>query len=315
MNDSSKLNSSKKSPRALLAAIRKKYASEASAKSVLRMSTHDRQGAVHAMRKNQPYLLRDTASCWAIYQASCEPRQVDEAPVLRQVMNYLKHTFGSECKVPVTLCDTSKKYGGGREAGQTTLGEYSSYLERSECEGVFDKCRYLKDWHIALTKPQSPIQGALYETPLAFRDDWLNGWHDWINTRSNDGGDDYRFLYAGPKGSWTPMHHDVLLSYSWSVNLIGRKRWLLFPPACTPDLTHADGSLIADLRPYIPVKASLSKGNSLQVPTEGDSQSTLPPPTPSIARLVKQVVVVDQGLNEAIFVPSGWHHQVQSIFQ
>jgi hypothetical protein len=41
---------------------------------------------------------------------------------------------------------------------------------------------------------------------------------------------DYRFVYMGPAGSWTPCHADVLRSYSWSVNVCGRKRWLLLPP-------------------------------------------------------------------------------------
>lgn len=34
---------------------------------------------------------------------------------------------------------------------------------------------------------------------------------------------DYRFVYLGPAGSWTPLHADVLRSYSWSANVAGRK--------------------------------------------------------------------------------------------
>lgn len=41
---------------------------------------------------------------------------------------------------------------------------------------------------------------------------------------------DYRFVYMGPAGSWTPCHADVLRSYSWSANVCGRKRWRLLPP-------------------------------------------------------------------------------------
>ncbi|CAN0242181.1 unnamed protein product, partial [Laminaria digitata] len=50
------------------------------------------------------------------------------------------------------------------------------------------------------------------------------------------GKDDYRFVYIGPKGTWTPLHHDVLNSYSWSYNVCGSKHWTLFPPEATPDL-------------------------------------------------------------------------------
>lgn len=35
------------------------------------------------------------------------------------------------------------------------------------------------------------------------------------------------------QGSWTPLHADVLRSYSWSVNITGAKRWLLLPPRHT----------------------------------------------------------------------------------
>lgn len=38
------------------------------------------------------------------------------------------------------------------------------------------------------------------------------------------GASDYRFVYVGPAGSWTPLHSDVLRSYSWSANVGGRKR-------------------------------------------------------------------------------------------
>lgn len=41
---------------------------------------------------------------------------------------------------------------------------------------------------------------------------------------------DHRFVYMGPRGSWTALHADVLRSFSWSFNVCGRKRWLLFPP-------------------------------------------------------------------------------------
>jgi hypothetical protein len=45
---------------------------------------------------------------------------------------------------------------------------------------------------------------------------------------------DHRFVYMGPRGSWTALHADVLRSFSWSFNVCGRKRWLLFPPKQVP---------------------------------------------------------------------------------
>ena len=118
----------------------------------------------------------------------------------------------------------------------------------------------------------NPFTGTPYAVPLAFCDDWLNWWCDlrmrekWqsratknqrrreqrrqvvsassagalsstakqVPNLAADETRDYRFLYMGAAGTWTPMHHDVLNSYSWSVNLVGRKRWIFFPPGTEP---------------------------------------------------------------------------------
>lgn len=74
-----------------------------------------------------------------------------------------------------------------------------------------------------------------------------------------------RFVYLGPKGSWTGLHADVFRSYSWfvyvgaaivqlstmvvetyfflfrSFNVCGRKKWILFPPAEACKLFDAHG--------------------------------------------------------------------------
>lgn len=41
---------------------------------------------------------------------------------------------------------------------------------------------------------------------------------------------DYRFVYLGVRGTSTPLHSDVLRSFSWSANIAGRKLWRLLPP-------------------------------------------------------------------------------------
>ena len=52
---------------------------------------------------------------------------------------------------------------------------------------------------------------------------------------------DYRFVYLGPAGSWTPLHADVLRSFSWSANVAGWKRWRLAPPGATARLRRRGG--------------------------------------------------------------------------
>jgi hypothetical protein len=78
---------------------------------------------------------------------------------------------------------------------------------------------YLKDWHCALAF------GQAYTTPRFFADDWLNK-----HALAKAGPEDFRFLYLGGAGTYTGLHHDVYLSFSWSANVTGTKLWLLFPP-------------------------------------------------------------------------------------
>ncbi|KAF5825640.1 hypothetical protein DUNSADRAFT_7886 [Dunaliella salina] len=93
---------------------------------------------------------------------------------------------------------------------------------------------YLKDWHFCSVAP--PDYKA-YEVPCYFSSDWLNAYYDALGEAQNRKADDqgvsaskgtstadYRFVYLGPAGSWTPLHSDVLRSYSWSANVAGVKR-------------------------------------------------------------------------------------------
>jgi len=99
----------------------------------------------------------------------------------------------------------------------------------------------------AAARPRRASASAFYPTPALFRDDWLNGHLDALArarpasppdddphaAAATAATSDYRFLYAGLPGTWTPCHADVLRSFSWSANLSGRKRWWLLPPRAT----------------------------------------------------------------------------------
>jgi hypothetical protein len=89
---------------------------------------------------------------------------------------------------------------------------------------------YTKDWHFVRDYPDTPI----YTLPFIFGEDWINEWWDDFSRK-----DDYRFVYMGPKDSWTPLHSDVYQSYSWSYNVCGRKHWTFFPPDQQPYITNA----------------------------------------------------------------------------
>lgn len=137
-------------------------------------------------------------------------------------------------------------------------------------EGAPKEPIYIKDWHLVRTartdvlsrSPDDPLDRTLpYRTPFLFADDWMNNITPptksdtasflpdaWLLSESTASleSDDFRFCYAGTKGSSTPLHRDgrykISLtqfvrtqpnpdaSYSWSTNIAGRKRWRLFAP-------------------------------------------------------------------------------------
>ncbi|XP_045625875.2 2-oxoglutarate and iron-dependent oxygenase JMJD4 isoform X2 [Procambarus clarkii] len=196
-------------------------------------------------------------------------------------VQYLQEHFG-EAEVPVANCD--QKHYDSQEKTTYKLKDYIDYWKglRKTSSGT-KQCLYLKDWHFVRAYPD---YGA-YTTLQYFASDWLN---EFWEVRE-DIQDDYRFVYMGPKGSWTPFHADVFRSYSWSANICGRKRWVFYPPGEDQYLRDPFGTPIYDVD-----SAELS------------DSSKYPKAPSAIGRLE-----VIQELGETIFVPSGWHHQVWNL--
>ncbi|KAJ1999519.1 hypothetical protein GGI04_004540 [Coemansia thaxteri] len=91
----------------------------------------------------------------------------------------------------------------------------------------------------------------------------------------------------GGHGTWTPFHEDVFRSYSWSANICGEKRWILVPPGQTHLFTDRLGNWVHNILDY-------------------DQRAF-----PRLGELKKFEVVQKPG--EALFVPSGWWHQVLNV--
>ncbi|KAM9101973.1 2-oxoglutarate and iron-dependent oxygenase JMJD4 [Sarcophilus harrisii] len=203
--------------------------------------------------------------------------------VTREGKPNFDHLLGSfgDASVPVANCNVQEYNSNPKE--HIPLREYISYW-KDYIHGNYSSpkgCLYLKDWHLCRSFPDHQV----YTTPVYFSSDWLNEYWDELAV------DDYRFVYMGPKGSWTPFHADVFHSYSWSVNICGRKRWLLYPPGQEENLRDYHGNL-----PYDVTSSALS---NIKVYPE------YPKCCPAIE--------VIQEAGEMIFVPSGWHHQVYNL--
>ncbi|KAL4646474.1 jmjC domain-containing protein 4-like [Arapaima gigas] len=186
-----------------------------------------------------------------------------------------------ETPVPVANCNTKEYNSNPKQIlpFKEFINYWKEYIQNghSSTRG----CLYLKDWHMTREFPEL---GA-YSTPVFFSSDWLNEYWDTIEV------DDYRFVYMGPKGSWTPFHADVFHSYSWSANICGRKKWILYPPGQEEFLRDCHGNLAYD------VTAPALKDKNLYPRYEEACQP----------------LEIIQEAGEIIFVPSGWHHQVYNL--
>ncbi|XP_076316913.1 jumonji domain containing 4 isoform X2 [Tachypleus tridentatus] len=90
----------------------------------------------------------------------------------------------------------------------------------------------------------------------------------------------------------TPFHADVFGSYSWSANVCGKKKWLLFPPGDEENLIDWKGQMAYD------VSSPLLKDKNYY---------------PKTSKLQKIGIEIIQEAGEIVFVPSGWFHQVWNL--
>jgi len=190
-------------------------------------------------------------------------------------LEHLKNIVDSDSLVPVSDCN--KKYFNSQECGEERFDSYLAYWESYERGS--EPCKYLKDWHFHRDWKHTY---QAYTTPEYFCSDWLNEW--WENRDDSDLVNDYRFVYIGPRGSWTPLHSDVFGSYSWSANIVGKKKWTFFPPGEENKLKDKLGNLVYDVE---------SRG------------------TEELEQVTKFEIIQNSG--EVVFVPSGWHHQVTNL--
>eukprot|EP00897_Mesotaenium_endlicherianum_P003685 jgi/Mesen1/3344/ME000191S02481 len=206
--------------------------------------------------------------------------------------------------------------GGEEEPGEEERGCNGQLAPGGEGAGghlMPEKLLYLKDWHFVKEFPRYKA----YAVPDIFSDDWLNAYCDVhrlheeppeparpASCRDADGK-----LHTEPSEQPATCHesdsglcaepsepaschgaHDNATPPTpdsageegfWSANVCGRKRWLLLPPAQMPLLRHRHrGETVYDIN--APVSA-------------------------------QDFPVFSQERGDALFVPSGWYHQVANL--
>ncbi|XP_008838072.1 2-oxoglutarate and iron-dependent oxygenase JMJD4 [Nannospalax galili] len=196
---------------------------------------------------------------------------------------YLLQKYG-DVVVPVANCEVREYNSNPKE--HMPFRDYVSYWKEYIQGGCSSPrgCLYLKDWHLCRDSSVEDLEDV-FTLPVYFSSDWLNEFWDALNV------DDYRFVYAGPMGTWSPFHADIFHSFSWSVNICGRKKWLFFPPGQEEALRDCHGAL-----PY-----DMTSPELLDTRLYPRIQDSSPP------------LEVIQEAGEMVFVPSGWHHQVYNL--
>ncbi len=196
-------------------------------------------------------------------------------------LSALRSEVPGDLLVPVSDC--GKRHFNAQRCRNMSFREYCDYWEGKRKDG---EVLYLKDWHFRRDCPAHA--NDVYQTPDWFCSDWLNEFWERHGAVGASGGgerDDYRFVYVGPAGSWTPFHCDVFGSFSWSANVAGRKKWIFFPPGDEDHLRDGLNNLPYDVRE----------------PTGGERA----------ARARRFEIIQESG--DLIFVPSLWHHQVHNL--
>lgn len=135
--------------------------------------------------------------------------------------SWFLNTMGEGAVVPVRQQSTSTDLDDDGRANECSTLEMTL---REWCQTTDSPQLYLKDWHFQKWWEQHHGRPLPYSVPPLFRNDLLNA----LLLNFTDG--DYRFVYWGHTGSESPLHSDVLHSYSWSFNVVGEKRWTFYIP-------------------------------------------------------------------------------------
>lgn len=93
---------------------------------------------------------------------------------------------------------------------------------------------YVFDSDFSVEKGKSSLLDDFTSLPTLHRDDvFRNG-----KACCNSDRPTSRWLLAGPPGSSTILHQDPFHYSSWNASVVGRKRWVLFPPDTPFDILH-----------------------------------------------------------------------------
>lgn len=168
-----------------------------------------------------------------------------------------------------------------------SLSTYAKYINSPE--GMLDDSP-LAIYDSEFGDHDSPTHILLeeYEVPKCFSDDLFK------LVPAETSRPPYRWILIGPPRSGTGMHIDPLWTNAWVTVLQGKKRWILFPPACPPERLG-----VVEGQPQIP-SSIWFRDYYDKVTSEAWPKVWCP-------------VEILQYPGETVFVPNGWMHLVINL--
>ncbi|KAK7198110.1 JmjC domain, hydroxylase [Novymonas esmeraldas] len=266
------------------------------------------------LRPNRPAVVRNACrdACGAtffdlaelrrrLHPAELQRRLGPQAPVPVYTVSSTARSAQCDDGVPCSGADAVHDHGDEGECREVPL----EVVLRSWTGPAAPHVHYLKDWHLqaaleSLATTACEVHDVhgdgLYRVPPFLGADWMDVFcrrarpaaappsSEEVTTPAGfgNGESDYRFCYMGPVGTWTPLHHDVFGTYSWSFNVCGDKLWYFPTPA-------GNAYLRRHLLPLFPT----------------------PPDLRVLAGVELEAVVQRPG--DLVFVPALFYHQVHNI--
>jgi len=124
--------------------------------------------------------------------------------------------------------------------------------------------------------------------------------HDLFSILGKDRRPDYRWIIAGPLRSGSSFHIDPNATHAWNAPIVGRKRWIFYPPGSTPPGVYPSPSGDDVIMPISLGEWFLTHWDAHVIETKNPDKSKRP-----------FECIVHPG--DIIFVPHGWWHCVLNI--
>ncbi|CCI45803.1 unnamed protein product [Albugo candida] len=179
----------------------------------------------------------------------------------------------------IQTCQEKTLYAGGYAFTIENYLKYCRTLRDDQPLCIFDKDFAAKIPSLALD----------YDVPQYFQ-------HDLGALLGQEFRPDYRWLIIGPERSGSTFHIDPNATNAWNAVIKGAKKWILFPPKCTPPgvFPSEDQSVVSTpislMEWFLTFYAEIGKLPPHQRPLEGICRA-----------------------GEVVYVPHGWWHLVLNI--